>query len=125
LLRALTHDVRSPLNIILMNADLLARSNADSDVVRRALVIRRSVASIERGWCLLSHTLTFSRSAMVARCRHDPRVQGCAHHSHRVEYQPVAQICSDPSLPQTSQTSPLRAIATSIRSRYSGRRSFT
>lgn len=49
LLRALTHDIRSPLNVIAMNAALLARGagEADPEVGRRAAVIARSVGAAD------------------------------------------------------------------------------
>lgn len=50
LLHALTHDIRSPLSVITMNAGLLARTACESDpavVERRAAVVQRSARSIE------------------------------------------------------------------------------
>jgi signal transduction histidine kinase len=47
LLRTLTHDVRTPLSAITMNAALLARNSKDPVVVlRRAQAIEKSVASV-------------------------------------------------------------------------------
>jgi signal transduction histidine kinase len=47
LLRALAHDVRSPLGVITMNAAMLARDSAGSDAVRRrARAIEKGAASV-------------------------------------------------------------------------------
>jgi hypothetical protein len=49
LLRALTHDIRSPLNAIALNAGLLSRTagEADPSAARRALLIQENVAAID------------------------------------------------------------------------------
>jgi signal transduction histidine kinase len=49
LLRALTHDIRSPLNVIAMNAALLSRTagEGDPDVRRRTELIQGGVAAVD------------------------------------------------------------------------------
>jgi signal transduction histidine kinase len=48
LLRAMTHDIRSPLSVIALNAELLARGvDADPATLRRARLVRASAAAIE------------------------------------------------------------------------------
>jgi signal transduction histidine kinase len=46
LLKTLTHDVRTPLSAVTLNAALLARGSKDPVVLRRAQVIEKSAASV-------------------------------------------------------------------------------
>ena len=46
LLKALTHDVRTPLNVITMNAAMLTRDAEDPAILRRAQAIKKSAALV-------------------------------------------------------------------------------